>query len=107
MADTNHHNHGYIYIARSDYTDPASEDEWNRWYTYRHIPDVLSVPGWLSSRRYCAVSGEPKYLTIHEIASLDVYGSPEHKKVAGWGPYEDRIANFSRGFFQLMSTHDK
>lgn len=98
---------GYIYVVHADYGDQGTEPEWNRWYSERHIPDLLSVPGWLATRRYTAVSGAPKYLTIHELESPQVFGSPDHQPVAGWGAWEGHIRNFSRGIFQLMSRHEK
>jgi hypothetical protein len=97
----------YIYVVQADYTDPLSEADWNEWYSEVHIPDLLSVPGWLSSQRYRAISGVPKYLTVHEIESPRIFGSPAHQKVAGWGQWEDRIANFSRGIFTLVSKHTR
>lgn len=28
------------------------EDEFNDWYDHQHLPDVLSVPGFVAARRY-------------------------------------------------------
>ena len=95
----------FIYVVRADYTHAPTEEAWNRWYAERHIPDLLSVPGWISSRRYRSIGDLPKYLTIHEIENPAVFGSEAHRKVAGWGEWEDHIANFSRGFYELMSSH--
>lgn len=107
MTESDVRTQRYIYVVRADYTEPESEAAWNRWYSQTHIPDLLSVPGWLSSQRYSAVSGKPKYLTIHEIANPNIFGSPAHQKVAGWGMWESRVANFSRGIFKLVSVHGK
>jgi hypothetical protein len=37
------------------YTEPATdelEDEFNRWYSEEHLPDVVSVPGFTAATRY-------------------------------------------------------
>jgi hypothetical protein len=53
-------------------SDPAREDEFNRWYDEVHLPDLLSVPGIVAARRYRvapARGAEPssQYLAVYEI----------------------------------------
>ena len=48
------------------------EEEWNEWYNTKHIPDRMAVPGFLFARRFIAIEGEPKYLTLYD---LDSFGS--------------------------------
>jgi hypothetical protein len=55
-------------------TNPVEgrEDDFNDWYTGRHIPDVLSVPGIVSAQRFRIVekeyTGSPyKYLSIYDF----------------------------------------
>jgi hypothetical protein len=60
------------------FTDPVEgqEVEYNRWYDERHVPDVLSVPGFVSAQRFRAnaVRGAPPrgYVTIYEIETGDI-----------------------------------
>lgn len=75
------------------YTEPASpdlEDEFNRWYSEEHLPDVVSVPGFCAATRYRLTDlnvgrqFKPwivprRYLAIYE---LDVEG-PEALAQAG------------------------
>ena len=70
-----------IYVTGTE-PDPDWEDEFNRWYDDEHIPNLRSVPGYFSARRYVAVEGDPKYMAIYEIASLDAFRSPEHDRLA-------------------------
>ena len=37
--------------------DPAQEAHVNRWYDQRHVPQRQALPGWISARRYVAVTG--------------------------------------------------
>lgn len=61
---------------------PADEDELNRWYPRQHLPERLSVPGFLRGRRY-AVAGEgPPYFTLYETADAGVLSS---------APYLERL----------------
>jgi len=63
---------GIMVVASS----PADgrEDEYNEWYTREHIPALLSVPGFVSARRF-RVHGSPeghKYLAIYELEADDL-----------------------------------
>lgn len=41
----------FIYLVLTNPT-PGHEDEFNHWYTDRHVPDVLRVPGVVSAQRF-------------------------------------------------------
>jgi len=49
------------------------EDEFNKWYDEIHLPEVLTVPGFVAARRYVATDdslggpGPRKYLAVYEI----------------------------------------
>ncbi|MFY9327543.1 MAG: DUF4286 family protein [Georgfuchsia sp.] len=49
------------------------EDEYNDWYTNRHLADVLKVPGFKSARRFKLAQDDPaakwKYLAIYDFES--------------------------------------
>lgn len=51
---------------------PAIEAKYNEYYDTVRTPANLEVPGCLAVRRYHAVEGEPKYVTVYEF---------EHEKV--------------------------
>ena len=57
------------------------EPDFNRWYNEEHLPERLSVPGFLSAARYEAVKGGPKHLAVYELESAAVLDSPAYKKV--------------------------
>lgn len=55
---------------------PAELDKkFNDAYNNERLPLCRSIPGYIRARRFAAVMGEPKYLTVHEMASLDVWKS--------------------------------
>ena len=58
-------------------TKPAEgrEDEFNDWYTNTHVPEILSVPGFVRARRFKAVDGD-HYLAVYDIDADDITGPP-------------------------------
>lgn len=58
--------------------DPAGEEDFNTWYPRQHLPERLSVPGFLRGRRYRAVGGSPPYFTLYELADATILSSPAY-----------------------------
>jgi antibiotic biosynthesis monooxygenase (ABM) superfamily enzyme len=95
---------------------PDKEAEWNNWYDTKHIPARLEVPGIRAVRRFIAIEGNPKYLTIYELASVDVLTSEAYlamrDREASLPPdsFEFTTAkfpNFSRGLFELINPEQE
>lgn len=61
-------------------------DELNRWYEEEHRPEKLSLPGYLSMRRYRAADGSPTFLAIYELDHPDVAAVPADgdTEMSGW-----------------------
>jgi len=80
----------YVVFVSLD-VKPEAEDDFNKWYHEEHIPLLAKAPGWVRSRRFilkdCGQMGveaqkdqkPPKYMTVHEWASMDSFVSPEYK----------------------------
>ena len=58
--------------------DPAGEEDFNDWYPRQHLPERLSVPGFLRGRRYRAAGSGPPYFTLYELADARVLSSPAY-----------------------------
>lgn len=54
---------------------PGFDAEFIHWHVNEHIPERLSVPGFLRARRYAALEGTPAYFNFYEVASPDVLTS--------------------------------
>jgi len=55
---------------------PAELDkQFNDAYNNERLPLCQRIPGYIRARRFEAVMGAPKYTTVHEMASLDVWKS--------------------------------
>jgi hypothetical protein len=55
--------------------DPADDAELGRWYPRQHLPERLSVPGFLRGRRYAATEAGSRYFTLYETTDVDVLSS--------------------------------
>ena len=64
--------------------DPSGEEDFNGWYPRQHLPERLSVPGFLRGRRYAAIGSAPPYFTLYELADPGVLTS---------APYLERLNN--------------
>lgn len=101
---------------------PEIEAEWNRWYDSQHAPSRLNVPGFLSVRRFAEIKtglshpgdmakGEPKYLTLYDLASPEVMISEPYmqlKDQEAFLPAESfemltpKLPNFSLGIYRQI-----
>lgn len=62
----------FAYVVHSNPV-PGHEDEYNDWYSNRHLADVVAVPGFVSAQRFCLMDtdaeGAPrqKYMAIYTM----------------------------------------
>ena len=67
------------------------EDEFNAWYNTAYIPGYLKVPGVIRARRFVAVEGEPKYLTVYEFENAGVPDSKAWAAAREANPWNARM----------------
>jgi hypothetical protein len=64
----------YSFFVFSRCTDPAREEEFNRWYTHVHLPDLRGARGLVAARR--GVNTDPsspaRYVAIYEFETDDI-----------------------------------
>jgi hypothetical protein len=53
----------------------ALDAKFNEAYNNERLPLCSRIPGYIRARRFAAVMGAPKYTTVHEMNSLDVWKS--------------------------------
>ena len=58
------------------------EAEFNDWYNQHHVPERVSVPGFLNARRFelCDGEGAMKYLVIYELEDESVLQSDAYAR---------------------------
>ena len=47
---------------------PETKAEFEDWHTHEHMPERLSIPGFLRGTRWTALSGAPSYFILYEAA---------------------------------------
>lgn len=67
--------------------------EHDDWHTHEHLPERLSIPGFLRGTRWVAVRGAPRYLVLYEVERLETLASPA---------YLDRLNHPSRWTTKMM-----
>jgi hypothetical protein len=64
--------------------DPAGEIDFREWHTRQHMPERLSVPGFLRGCRYIAVQGAPRLFNFYQTETPETLTS---------APYVERLNN--------------
>ena len=78
---------------------PDLEDIFNHGYNTERLPLCYDIPGYIRGRRYQAIIGEPKYMTVHEMQSLQVTTSPE------WKSWSTTISTFWEETVRPQMSH--
>jgi hypothetical protein len=56
--------------------EPEAIAEHDRWHTHEHLPERLSIPGFLRGTRWTAEPGSsPRYLVVYEVEALATLAS--------------------------------
>jgi len=91
-----------IYTVECSFADPASEAEWNVFYSLDKLPALISVSGFHSSQRFKALSaGCPVYLAVHAIDGLDVLLGDEYREKGGgnFARWQQHITDWHRNLY--------
>jgi hypothetical protein len=72
---------GNGFIALWNDIDPARTD-YDVWHTTEHVPERLTVPGFLCAHRYVLLEGKlPSYFTLYALESLGALGSEAYRQL--------------------------
>ena len=95
---------------------PGQLEEMERWYEDDHLYERSAIEGFLYSRRYISLQGEPRSLTLYEIDGPEVLHGEGYakawerenaiaarRKEAG-NPIPQRMANVVRNEYALISA---
>jgi hypothetical protein len=88
---------------------PEREEDLNRWYAEEHLPDRLSMPGWLTGRRYVSLEGAHKYVALYDLEDLGALSSPTYRQAqANSTPWTrrvvDNLRSFTRTEYELLQA---
>lgn len=91
-----------IYTVECSFANPASEAEWNDFYSLEKLPALISVSGFHTSQRFKALSaGCPVYLAVHSIDDLDVLQGEEYRRKGGgnFARWQQHITDWHRNLY--------
>lgn len=83
--------------------DPQAIAEHDDWHTHEHLPERLSIPGFVRGTRWKAVADRPGYFVLYEVAGLETLTSGAYlERLNNPSPWTSKIMlsyrNMSRGF---------
>ena len=92
--------------------DAAHEADFNRWYDREHLEERVAIDGFIEARRYVAVEGSPKYLSLYSTETFEVLESPAYRKAlanqTAWSKENiARFKNMIRGVARITLSHGK
>lgn len=72
--------------------------EHDDWHTHEHLPERLSIPGFLRGTRWIAVQGQPRYFVLYEVRQLDTLTSKAYlERLNHPSPWTTKMMPFYRG----------
>jgi hypothetical protein len=92
--------------------DTEHEADFNRWYDREHLEERVAIDGFIEARRYIAVEGSPKYLSLYSTETFEVLESPAYRKAlasqTAWSKENiARFKNMIRGVARITLSHGK
>lgn len=71
---------GPAFLAIGNTVLPEMRDAYEDWHGQEHVPERLTMPGFLAAKRYLCASGAGSlYLTLYEIAGPEALETPEYQ----------------------------
>ena len=92
-----------ILVTSVDISDGA-EEEFNRWYNEKHLPEVLACPGFKSASRYECTNGQPRYIAMYVLEDESALSTPQMKEARGWGDQFPNVRNFHERIYKRIHT---
>ena len=88
--------------------EEAAIAEHDDWHTHEHLPERLSIPGFLRGTRWVSVRGSPRYVVIYEVQSLETLGSePYLKRLNNPTPWTSKMMTHYRGMTRGLCSVER
>ena len=77
---------------------PEAIPEHDEWHTHEHLPERLSIPGFIRGTRWIAVQGHPRYFVMYEVERLETLSSAAYlERLNHPTPWTSRMMPHYRG----------
>lgn len=72
--------------------------EHDDWHTHEHLPERLSIPGFIRGTRWISLRGQPRYFVVYEVAQLSTLTSEAYlQRLNKPTPWTSKIMTHYRG----------
>lgn len=83
--------------------------EHDDWHTHEHLPERLSIPGFVRGTRWVALRGQPRYFVLYEVAQLAVLTSEAYlHRLNNPSPWTSKMMphyrGMTRGFCSVVGS---
>lgn len=70
---------GPIFLAIGNSVEPALRPDYEAWHGGEHVPERLTMPGFLAAKRYVRGRGAAaRYLTLYDLDAAEALETPEY-----------------------------
>lgn len=89
---------------------PEAISEHDDWHTHEHLPERLAIPGFLRGTRWVALSGQPRYCVMYEVAQLATLSSDAYlQRLNHPSPWTSKMMphyrGMTRGLCSVIGSH--
>jgi len=79
--------------------------EHDDWHTHEHLPERLSIPGFLRGTRWVALQGQPRYFVVYEVEQLATLTSSAYlERLNNPSPWTSKMMPHYRGMTRGFCT---
>jgi len=84
---------------------PDAIDEHDDWHTHEHLPERLSIPGFVRGTRWVAPEGRPRYFVMYEVDEVATLASaPYLERLNNPTPWTSKMMTHYRGMTRGFCT---
>jgi hypothetical protein len=83
--------------------------EHDEWHTHEHLPERLSIPGFVRGTRWVALNGQPRYFVMYEVEQLTTLTSSAYlERLNNPSPWTSKMMpnyrGMTRGFCSVAGS---
>jgi len=88
--------------------EEATVGEHDDWHTHEHLPERLSIPGFLRGTRWVSIRGSPRYAVIYEVERLETLGSEAYlQRLNNPTPWTSKMMTHYRGMSRGLCSVER
>lgn len=88
--------------------EQAAIPEHDDWHTHEHLPERLSIPGFLRGTRWVAVRGAPRYVVLYEVDRLETLESRSYlEHLNNPTPWTSKMMTYYRAMSRGLCSVEK